>query len=217
MALRLPIGSSAFFLSALQGGETGPDAKRGGSGAATRSSGAQFSARATHGRVGILTALSFAEGGARSSRPAKRPDPERSRSCRRRVLRPLHAAPIAGRRGALRNYGPENAQVVELHDCFSANELITYEALGLCPIGKAGDLVNEGATTYGGRWVVNPSGGLISKGHPLGATGLAQCAELNWQLRGLAEKRQVKDAKVAIQHNIGLGGAAVVAVYKKPA
>jgi sterol carrier protein 2 len=75
----------------------------------------------------------------------------------------------------------------------------------------------EQATTYGGRWVVNPSGGLISKGHPLGATGLAQCAELNWQLRGLAEKRQVADAKVAIQHNIGLGGAAVVAVYKKPA
>ena len=113
--------------------------------------------------------------------------------------------------------GPENAQVIELHDCFSANELITYEALGLCELGKAGDLVNENATTYGGKWVVNPSGGLISKGHPLGATGLAQCAELNWQLRGLAEKRQVADAKVAIQHNIGLGGAAVVAVYKKPA
>ena len=113
--------------------------------------------------------------------------------------------------------GPENAQVIELHDCFSANELITYEALGLCELGKAGDLVNENATTYGGKWVVNPSGGLISKGHPLGATGLAQCAELNWQLRGLAEKRQVKDAKVAIQHNIGLGGAAVVAVYRKPA
>ena len=113
--------------------------------------------------------------------------------------------------------GPENAQVIELHDCFSANELITYEALGLCPQGKAGELVMEGATTYGGRWVVNPSGGLISKGHPLGATGLAQCAELNWQLRGLAEKRQVEGAKVAIQHNIGLGGAAVVAVYKKPA
>ena len=112
--------------------------------------------------------------------------------------------------------GPENAQVVELHDCFSANELITYEALGLAPEGKAGELVMEGATTYGGRWVVNPSGGLISKGHPLGATGLAQCAELNWQLRGLADKRQVAGAKVAIQHNIGLGGAAVVAVYKKP-
>jgi sterol carrier protein 2 len=113
--------------------------------------------------------------------------------------------------------GPENAQVIELHDCFSANELITYEALGLCPQGKAGELVMEGATTYGGRWVVNPSGGLISKGHPLGATGLAQCAELSWQLRGLAEKRQVEGATVAIQHNIGLGGAAVVAVYRKPA
>jgi acetyl-CoA acetyltransferase len=112
--------------------------------------------------------------------------------------------------------GPENAQVVELHDCFSANELITYEALGLAPEGKGGQLVLDGATTYGGRWVVNPSGGLISKGHPLGATGLAQCAELNWQLRGLAEKRQVAGAKVAIQHNIGLGGAAVVAVYRKP-
>ncbi len=112
--------------------------------------------------------------------------------------------------------GPENAQVVELHDCFSANELITYEALGLAPEGKGGELVMSGATTYGGRWVVNPSGGLISKGHPLGATGLAQCAELNWQLRGLAEKRQVDGVTAAIQHNIGLGGAAVVAVYKKP-
>ncbi len=112
--------------------------------------------------------------------------------------------------------GPENVQVVELHDCFSANELITYEALGLAPVGKGGELVESGATTYGGRWVVNPSGGLISKGHPLGATGLAQCAELNWQLRGLAEKRQVAGATAAIQHNIGLGGAAVVAVYKKP-
>ena len=113
--------------------------------------------------------------------------------------------------------GPEDAQVVELHDCFSANELITYEALGLAEEGKGGELVDSGATTYGGRWVVNPSGGLISKGHPLGATGLAQCAELNWQLRGRAEKRQVSGARVAIQHNIGLGGAAVVAVYRKPA
>jgi acetyl-CoA acetyltransferase len=112
--------------------------------------------------------------------------------------------------------GPDNAQVVELHDCFSTNELITYEALGLAPEGKGGELALSGATTYGGRWVVNPSGGLISKGHPLGATGLAQCAELNWQLRGQAEKRQVAGAKAAIQHNIGLGGAAVVAVYRKP-
>jgi acetyl-CoA acetyltransferase len=111
--------------------------------------------------------------------------------------------------------GPENAQVIELHDCFSANELITYDALGLCEEGKAGTLVDEGATTYGGRWVVNPSGGLISKGHPLGATGLAQCAELTWQLRGEAEARQVPGATAAIQHNVGLGGAAVVTVYSK--
>ncbi|MCC6639741.1 MAG: lipid-transfer protein [Deltaproteobacteria bacterium] len=111
--------------------------------------------------------------------------------------------------------GPENVDVVELHDCFSTNEMITYEALGLCPEGKGGEFVDSGANTYGGKVVVNPSGGLISKGHPLGATGLAQCAELNWQLRGLAEKRQVAGAKVALQHNLGLGGAAVVTLYRK--
>ena len=111
--------------------------------------------------------------------------------------------------------GPENVQVIELHDCFSANELVTYEALGLCEPGRGGDLIDSGAVTYGGRWVVNPSGGLISKGHPLGATGLAQCSELSWQLRGKAEKRQVSGAKVALQHNLGLGGAAVVTMYRK--
>jgi acetyl-CoA acetyltransferase len=111
--------------------------------------------------------------------------------------------------------GPENVDVIELHDCFSANELITYEALGLCPEGKAHTLVDEGAVTYGGQWVVNPSGGLISKGHPLGATGLAQCSELTWQLRGQADKRQVEGAKIALQHNIGLGGAVVVTMYRK--
>jgi len=113
------------------------------------------------------------------------------------------------------NITPNDVQVIELHDCFSANELITYEALGLCAPGKAGELIDKGDNTYGGKWVINPSGGLISKGHPLGATGLAQCAELCWQLRGLAEKRQVKNAKIALQHNLGLGGAAVVTAYKK--
>lgn len=113
--------------------------------------------------------------------------------------------------------GPEDVDVIELHDCFSANELITYEGLGLCPEGKAGVLVDEGATSYGGEWVVNPSGGLISKGHPLGATGLAQCSELSWQLRGQADSRQVEGAKVALQHNLGLGGAAVVTMYRAPA
>jgi len=113
--------------------------------------------------------------------------------------------------------GPENVDVVELHDCFSCNEMVTYEALGLCPVGKGGEFVDSGANTYGGKVVINPSGGLISKGHPLGATGLAQCAELNWQLRGEAEKRQVAGAKVALQHNLGLGGAAVVTMYRKAA
>jgi len=112
--------------------------------------------------------------------------------------------------------GPNDVQVIELHDCFSCNELITYEALGLCPEGKAGDLIDRGDNTYGGKWVINPSGGLISKGHPLGATGLAQCAELNWQLRGLAGPRQVKGAKVGLQHNLGLGGAVVITMYEKP-
>ena len=111
--------------------------------------------------------------------------------------------------------GPENVDVIELHDCFSCNELITYEALGLCDTGKGGTLIDSGAVAYGGKWVINPSGGLISKGHPLGATGLAQCAELNWQLRGRADKRQVRGAKVALQHNLGLGGAAVVTVYRR--
>uniref|UniRef100_A0A452H2J2 Sterol carrier protein 2 n=1 Tax=Gopherus agassizii TaxID=38772 RepID=A0A452H2J2_9SAUR len=109
---------------------------------------------------------------------------------------------------------PVDVDVIELHDCFSSNELITYEALGLCPEGRAGELIDRGDNTYGGKWVVNPSGGLISKGHPLGATGLAQCAELCWQLRGEAGKRQVPGAKVALQHNIGLGGAVVVTLFR---
>jgi len=113
--------------------------------------------------------------------------------------------------------GPEDVDVIELHDCFSTNELLSYEALGLCKEGSAADLVLGGAVTYGGSVVVNPSGGLISKGHPLGATGLAQCAELNWQLRGQAAARQVEGASLALQHNHGLGGACVVTMYTGPA
>jgi acetyl-CoA acyltransferase len=111
--------------------------------------------------------------------------------------------------------GAEDIQVIELHDCFSANELLTYEALGLCAQGEGGKLIDARDTTYGGRWVVNPSGGLISKGHPLGATGLAQCAELTWQLRGTAGKRQADGVTAALQHNIGLGGAVVVTIYQR--
>jgi sterol carrier protein 2 len=110
---------------------------------------------------------------------------------------------------------PSDVDVVELHDCFTANELLTYEALGLCPEGGAEKFIWEGDNTFGGEVVTNPSGGLLSKGHPLGATGLAQCAELVWQLRGQAEARQVPDAKVALQHNLGLGGACVVTLYRR--
>jgi acetyl-CoA acetyltransferase len=111
--------------------------------------------------------------------------------------------------------GPEDIRVVELHDCFTTNELITYEGLGLTPEGTAEKFIADGDNTYGGRVVTNPSGGLLSKGHPLGATGLAQCAELVWQLRGQAEARQVDGVTLALQHNIGLGGAAVVTLYEK--
>ncbi|KAK0389890.1 hypothetical protein NLU13_3463 [Sarocladium strictum] len=108
-----------------------------------------------------------------------------------------------------------DAQVVELHDCFSANEMVVIDALGLCPKGKAHELVRNGDITYGGKYVINPSGGLISKGHPLGATGIAQCAELVWHLRGWANNRNVPNTSVCLQHNLGLGGAVVVAVYKR--
>lgn len=107
-------------------------------------------------------------------------------------------------------------KLVELHDCFSTNEMITLDALGLCPPGKAHEMVRSGDITYGGRVIVNPSGGLISKGHPLGATGLAQCAELVWHLRGQAGERNVEGVQAAMQHNLGLGGAAVVTVYSRP-
>ncbi|HEY0940534.1 MAG TPA: lipid-transfer protein [Steroidobacter sp.] len=122
--------------------------------------------------------------------------------------------------GAARVYeragvGPEDIDVVELHDCFAQNELLCYEALGFCPEGGGEKFVRDGDNTYGGRVVTNPSGGLLSKGHPLGATGLAQCYELTHQLRGTAEKRQVQGARNALQHNLGMGGACVVTLYQR--
>jgi acetyl-CoA acetyltransferase len=111
--------------------------------------------------------------------------------------------------------GPEDLQVVELHDCFAQNEVLSYEALGLCPKGGAQQFVDDGDNTYGGRVVTNPSGGLLSKGHPLDATGLAQCTELVQQLRGGAGKRQVEGAHLALQHDLGLGGARVVTLYER--
>ncbi|XP_068729903.1 sterol carrier protein 2-like isoform X1 [Montipora capricornis] len=120
---------------------------------------------------------------------------------------------------------PRDIDVLEVHDCFSCNELFMYEAMGLCQLGRGGELIdsakwinnkNGGSVCrIGDRWVVNPSGGLESKGHPIGATGLAQCAELVWQLRGEAGKRQVDGASIALQHNFGIGGAAVVTIYKQ--
>ncbi|OYV02144.1 MAG: lipid-transfer protein [Burkholderiales bacterium PBB5] len=111
--------------------------------------------------------------------------------------------------------GPQDIDVVELHDCFAQNELLSYEALGLCPVGGAEQFVCDGDNTYGGQVVTNPSGGLLSKGHPLGATGLAQCTELVQQLRGAAGPRQVDRARLALQHNLGLGGACVVTLYER--
>lgn len=115
------------------------------------------------------------------------------------------------------NVSPSDVKVCELHDCFSANEMVTIEALGLAPKGKAHELIRAGGITYGPgcKVVINPSGGLISKGHPLGATGLAQCSELVWHMRGWANNRSVKDTTVALQHNLGLGGAVVCTVYKR--
>jgi acetyl-CoA acetyltransferase len=110
---------------------------------------------------------------------------------------------------------PLDIPVVELHDCFTANEVLAYESLRLTPDGTAEKFILEGENTYGGRVVTNPSGGLLSKGHPLGATGLAQCAELVWQLRGQADDRQVHGARLALQHNLGLGSACVVTLYEK--
>ncbi|MCO1656417.1 lipid-transfer protein [Pseudonocardia humida] len=135
----------------------------------------------------------------------------------RRVVGYDMAVAAAGQVYEAAGVGPEDIGVVELHDCFATNELITYEALGLTPEGSAEKFVLDGDNTYGGRVVTNPSGGLLSKGHPLGATGLAQCAELVWQLRGTAGPRQVDGVSLALQHNLGLGGACVVTLYERVA
>jgi len=121
----------------------------------------------------------------------------------------------AARAFAQAGLGAQDVDVVELHDCFTTNEVINYEALGLCGEGEASRFIADGDNTYGGKVVVNPSGGLMSKGHPLGATGLAQCTELVQQLRGEAGARQVEGARVALQHNIGMGSAGVVTLYVK--
>ena len=110
--------------------------------------------------------------------------------------------------------GPDDIDVIELHDCFTSNEIITYSALGLCKEDEMEGFVLGDQNTYGGKVVVNPSGGLLAKGHPLGATGLAQITELVWQLRGAAGPRQVAGARTALQHNGGLGSAGFVHIFQ---
>jgi acetyl-CoA C-acetyltransferase len=125
----------------------------------------------------------------------------------------------ATRRAARRAYdlagiGPEDIDVAEVHDCFVSNEMISCASLGFCREDGIDDFVLRGGNSYGGSVVVCPSGGLLSKGHPLGATGLAQITELTWQLRGEAGERQVEGARTALQHNGGLGSALSVAILQ---
>jgi acetyl-CoA acetyltransferase len=116
----------------------------------------------------------------------------------------IHAFTVkaAGEAYEMAGCGPEDLDVIELHDCFSIAEICHYENLGLCPKGEGGRLLDEGATQIGGRVPVNTSGGLLSRGDPTGATGVAQVVEIVWQLRGEAGKRQVPDAKVGLTHNL---------------
>ncbi|KAK4705856.1 hypothetical protein P7C70_g351, partial [Phenoliferia sp. Uapishka_3] len=134
------------------------------------------------------------------------------------------AAKEAFRQAGIR---PDQCCVVELHDCFAANELLVYDALGLCEPGKAGEMVDAGDNTYGGKYVINPSGGLESKGHPLGATGIGMAFYIVNQLRGWAGPLQAPEAlpgvaeakgkeAYGLAHNLGLGGACVVTVMKRP-
>jgi acetyl-CoA acetyltransferase len=99
--------------------------------------------------------------------------------------------------------GPEDLDLIELHDCFTIAEIFHYENLGLCEKGEGGRLIDEGITELGGKIPVNPSGGLLAKGHPLGATGVAQIVEIVWQLRGEAGKRQVSNARIGLAHCVG--------------
>jgi acetyl-CoA acetyltransferase len=113
--------------------------------------------------------------------------------------------------------GPEDVDLVELHDCFATAEILHYENLGLCGDGDAGRMIDEGETALGGRIPVNVSGGLLSKGHPLGATGIANIYEVSTHLRGEAGDRQVEGARIGLTHVIGLGSACAVHVLEKTA
>jgi acetyl-CoA acetyltransferase len=111
--------------------------------------------------------------------------------------------------------GPDDIDLVELHDCFATAEIVHYENLGLCADGEGGALLDSGETTLGGRIPVNVSGGLLSKGHPLGATGIANIYEIVTHLRGEAGARQVQDARIGMTHVVGLGSACAVHILEK--
>ena len=113
--------------------------------------------------------------------------------------------------------GPQDINLVELHDCFATAEILHYENLGLCKDGEAGKMIDSGAVALGGKIPVNVSGGLLSKGHPLGATGIANIYEVSTDLRGEADKRQVKGARFGLTHVIGLGSACAIHILEKPA
>jgi len=135
----------------------------------------------------------------------------------REELTSLRAARLAAQQAyKMAGIKPKEIDVAEVHDCFTIAEIIAYEDLGFCKPGEGGKLVEEGATTIGGRLPVNTSGGLKSKGHPVGATGTAQAYELFLQLTGKADKRQVNDAEVGLAHNVGGSGAtATVHIFRR--
>jgi acetyl-CoA C-acetyltransferase len=135
----------------------------------------------------------------------------------RQSLTSLNAARLAAKKAyEMANAKPQDLDVAEVHDCFTIAELMAYEDLGLCATGEGGKLVESGETRLGGRIPVNTSGGLKAKGHPVGATGTAQAYEIYMQLTGQAGKRQVKDAKLGLTHNIGGSGAtAAIHIYRR--
>jgi acetyl-CoA C-acetyltransferase len=135
----------------------------------------------------------------------------------RESLTSIKAAKIAGKEAyKMAGIGPKDVDVAEVHDCFTIAEIMAYEDLGFCRSGEGGNLIQNGATKLEGRIPVNPSGGLKSKGHPVGATGTAQAYEMYLQLTGQAEERQIEDAKIGLSHNVGGSGAtASVHIYRR--
>jgi len=135
----------------------------------------------------------------------------------RESLTSLNAAKLAAKTAyEMADAKPRDIELAEVHDCFTFAELMAYEDLGFCPVGEGGKLVESGETRLGGRIPVNTSGGLKAKGHPVGATGTAQSYEIYLQLTDQAGKRQVKDAKLGLTHNVGGSGAtAAVHIYRR--